>query len=110
MTGRQLAAAPERAAAPRLRLGLATVLTGAFIAMMDTFIVNVAAPALQADLHADAAATEFVIAGYTLAYAIGLITGGRLGDVYGRRRMFAVGLAGFTLASSPAGWPVPRRS
>ncbi|MEV6766739.1 MFS transporter [Streptomyces sp. NPDC051105] len=84
-------------------LGLATVLTGAFIAMMDTFIVNVAAPSIQADLRANTADTEFVIAGYTLTYAVGLITGGRLGDVYGRRRMFTLGLAGFTAASLMCG-------
>ncbi|MFY4719826.1 MFS transporter [Streptomyces sp. LaBMicrA B280] len=84
-------------------LGLGIVLTGAFIAMMDTFIVNVAAPSIQADLHAGPADTEFIIAGYTLTYAVGLIIGGRLGDVYGRRRMFAVGLAGFTAASLACG-------
>ncbi|OPF83739.1 MFS transporter [Streptomyces antioxidans] len=78
-------------------------MTGAFIAMMDTFIVNVAAPSIQADLRAGTADTELVIAGYTLTYAVGLIAGGRLGDVYGRRRMFAVGLAGFTLASLACG-------
>ncbi|WP_413796851.1 MFS transporter [Streptomyces iranensis] len=85
------------------RLGLGIILTGAFVAMMDTFIVNVAAPSIQADLQADTADTQFVIAGYTLTYAVWLITGGRLGDIYGRRRMFVVGLAGFTAASLACG-------
>lgn len=93
----------EQTSSPRLWFGLGVVLTGAFIAMMDTFIANVAVPSIQADLDADAADAEFVIAGYTLTYAVGLVTGGRLGDVYGRRRMFAVGLAGFTLASMACG-------
>jgi EmrB/QacA subfamily drug resistance transporter len=81
-------------------LGLAVVLTGAFIAMLDTFIVNVAVPSIRADLHASYADGELVIAGYTLTYAIGQITGGRLGDRYGRRFLFTIGLAGFTLASA----------
>jgi EmrB/QacA subfamily drug resistance transporter len=83
----------------RTWLGLAVVLTGAFVAMLDTFIVNVAVPSIRADLHASYADGELVIASYTLTYAIGQVTGGRLGDAYGRRRVFAAGLAGFTLAS-----------
>jgi EmrB/QacA subfamily drug resistance transporter len=84
----------------RTWLGLAVVLTGAFIAMLDTFIVNVAVPSIRADLHASYGEGELVIAGYTLTYAIGQVAGGRLGDTYGRRRLFAIGLAWFTLASA----------
>jgi EmrB/QacA subfamily drug resistance transporter len=89
--------------AGRSWLGLAVVLAGAFIAMMDTFIANVAVPSIQTNLHAGAADGEFVVAGYTLAFAVGLIPGGRLGDAYGRRRMFAIGIACFTLASLACG-------
>ncbi|PWU58719.1 MFS transporter [Micromonospora globispora] len=66
---------------------------------IDAFIVNVALPAMQRDLDAGPAALEWVVAGYVLAVATGLITGGRLGDRYGRRRIFGVGVALFTAAS-----------
>jgi EmrB/QacA subfamily drug resistance transporter len=79
------------------------VLVGIFMITLDFFIVNVAIPSTQADLHATAAEVEFIVAGYGLAYAAGLITGGRLGDLYGRRRLFVVGLALFTLASAACG-------
>ncbi|MFJ9415198.1 MFS transporter [Streptomyces sp. NPDC101227] len=78
---------------------LAIVLVGAFMAVLDTFIVLVAAPAIQADLHASAADIQLILAGYQLTYAIALITGARLGDRYGRRRLFLIGMALFTLAS-----------
>ncbi|MGW4569428.1 MFS transporter, partial [Streptomyces sp. NPDC004561] len=74
-----------------------------FVITLDVFIVNVAIPATQRDLHASSSAVEFIVAGYALAYAAGLITGGRLGDLYGRRRMFLIGVALFTLSSAWAG-------
>ncbi|MEV8636135.1 MFS transporter [Streptosporangium sp. NPDC051023] len=79
------------------------MLTGVFITILDFFIVNVAIPTTQRDLHAGSAAIEWVVAGYGLAYGSGLVLGGRLGDVFGRRRMFALGLALFTLASIACG-------
>lgn len=82
---------------------LPTVLTGVFVAILDFFIVNVAIPTMQRDLRAGPAAVEWVVAGYALAYGSGLVLGGRLGDVFGRRRMFALGLALFTLASVACG-------
>ncbi len=82
---------------------LPIVLTGVFVAILDFFIVNVAIPTTQRDLHAGPAAIEWVVAGYALAYGSGLVLGGRLGDVFGRRRMFALGLALFTLASVACG-------
>ncbi|NEB78119.1 MFS transporter, partial [Streptomyces sp. SID14478] len=82
---------------------LPIILIGTFVITLDVFIVNVAIPDLQRDLHASASAVEFVVAGYALAYAAGLITGGRLGDLYGRRRLFMIGVALFTLASAWAG-------
>ncbi len=80
-------------------LALPVVLTAAFLAVLDFFIVNVAVPSIRAGLNADFAEIEFVIAAYGVAYALGLITGGRLGDIYGRKKMFMLGMAGFTLAS-----------
>jgi len=79
------------------------VLTGVFITTLDFFIVDVAIPSIQRDLHANAAAVEWVVAGYGLAFGSGLILGGRLGDIFGRRRMFLIGLAAFVLASVECG-------
>jgi EmrB/QacA subfamily drug resistance transporter len=82
---------------------LPVVLAGTFMVVLDFFIVNVAMPAIQADLHASAGAIEWVIAGYGLSFATLLITAGRLGDLLGRRRMFSAGLALFTLSSAACG-------
>src|SRR3954471_23635404 len=82
---------------------LAVVLTGTFMVVLDFFIVNVAMPAMQADLHAGNAALEWVVAGYGLTFGTLLITAGRLGDAHGRRRLFALGLALFTVASGVCG-------
>src|SRR5258708_7103615 len=91
-------------AAPANRwLGLTVTLTGAFMAIMDAFIVTVSLPQIRADLHASFGEAQLVAAAYSLTYAVGLITGGRLGDLYGRKRMFMVGLGAFTLASLGCG-------
>lgn len=82
---------------------LPIVLSGVFITTLDFFIVNVAIPSVQGDLHTSASAIEWVVTGFGLAYGVGLITGGRLGDLYGRRMMFMLGLALFTLASLACG-------
>ena len=82
---------------------LAAMLTGAFLAIMDVMIVNVGLPSIRADLQASFAEAQLVIAAYGLSYALLLITGGRLGDLHGRRRMFLFGLAGFTLTSTLCG-------
>lgn len=82
---------------------LLVVLSGSFMTFLDFFIVNVAIPKTQADLHASAAAVQFIVAGYGLALASGMILGGRLGDLCGRRRMFAIGLTLFTVASAACG-------
>jgi EmrB/QacA subfamily drug resistance transporter len=71
--------------------------------VLDFFIVNVAMPTMQGELHAGANAIQWVVAGYGLAFAAGLITGGRLGDQLGRRRMFTIGLALFVLTSAACG-------
>ncbi len=79
------------------------VLAATFMVALDFFIVNVAIPSTQRDLNASPASIQFIIAGYWLALAAGLIICGRLGDLYGRRRLFLIGLACFTLASAACG-------
>ncbi|MGH3375188.1 MAG: MFS transporter, partial [Actinoallomurus sp.] len=78
---------------------LAVVLTASVMASFDLFVVNIAMPDIRGDLHAGDGAVELVVSGYAFAYAAGLITGGRMGDRFGYRRMFATGVAGFTVAS-----------
>jgi MFS family permease len=97
-TGTPGAGAPVLTAA-----GLITVLMGAALAPIDLFIVNVALPTVQADLHASAATLEWVVAGYGIGFALLLVIGGRLGDAFGRRRLFSVGLGAFTLTSLVCG-------
>jgi EmrB/QacA subfamily drug resistance transporter len=87
----------------RLWLILAAVLTGPFMTVIDMMIVNVAIPSIRRDFSAGFGDAELVVAGYTLAFAVILITGGRLGDLFGRRRMFIFGLVGFTLTSAFCG-------
>ena len=77
---------------------LAVLLLGQFMGLLDVFIVNVAVPAIGRDLNASGATLQLVVAGYTVAYAMLLITGARLGDLYGRRRMYLLGLGLFTAA------------
>ncbi|MGF7237421.1 MAG: MFS transporter [Frankia sp.] len=69
----------------------------------DFNVVNVAIPSLRHDLHAGPASLELIVGGYAFTYAAGLVTGGRLGDLFGYRTMFLVGMAGFTLASVACG-------
>jgi EmrB/QacA subfamily drug resistance transporter len=78
---------------------LATVVAAQFMFGVDAFIVNVAIPTIAAELHASAAQIEAVIAVYLIAYATLVVTGGRLGDIYGARNVFIAGVAGFTVTS-----------
>jgi EmrB/QacA subfamily drug resistance transporter len=100
-------AAPSGGLRARVRasrwLPLPVVLAGTFMVVLDFFIVNVALPSMQARLHASDGAIEWVVAGYSLTSAVLLVAAGRLGDRYGRRRMFAAGLALFTVASAACG-------
>jgi EmrB/QacA subfamily drug resistance transporter len=82
---------------------LAVLMAGTFVIVLDFFIVNVALPSMQAELHAAASAIEWVVAGYGLTFAAFLIMGGRIGDRIGRRRTFSVGIGLFTLASVACG-------
>jgi EmrB/QacA subfamily drug resistance transporter len=88
---------------PRRWVALAVVLIAGFMQLVDISIVNVAIPSIQRDLDATYADIQWVLAGYQLAFAVMLITGGRLGDIFGRKRLFMIGMAGFTLASALCG-------
>src|SRR5215467_6437261 len=79
---------------PRRWIALAIVLSAGFMVLLDTSIVNVAIPSIRNNLGASFAQIQWVLAGYTLAYALFLITGGRLGDLYGRKRLFMISMAG----------------
>lgn len=78
---------------------LAIVVAAQFMFGVDAFIVNVAIPTIAAELHAGSAQIEAVIAIYLIAYATLVVTGGRLGDIYGTRNVFIAGVLGFTLTS-----------
>jgi EmrB/QacA subfamily drug resistance transporter len=83
--------------------GLIVVLVGVFLPMVDFFIVNVALPTIDSDLHASTPLLELVVSAYATAYALLLVVGGRLGDAFGRRRLFLLGMAAFTLTSLACG-------
>ncbi|MFL6624807.1 MAG: MFS transporter [Sulfurifustis sp.] len=97
------AAATAPAATTRHRWMLPMLLAGQAMAAMDTSIANVAAPSLRADLGVSGALLQMAVAGYGLAYAVFLITGARLGDLYGYRRLFVIGVALFTGSSLTCG-------
>jgi MFS family permease len=83
--------------------GLATLLLGGALPALDFFIVNVALPTIDRSLNASATMLELVVAGYGIAYGLLLVLGGRLGDTFGRRRLFLTGIAAFTLTSLACG-------
>ncbi len=83
---------------------LAVLLLGQFMGLLDVFVVNVAMPVIGVGLHASGASLQMVVGGYTMAYAMLLITGARLGDLYGRRRMYPLGVIVFTVSSLICGF------
>jgi EmrB/QacA subfamily drug resistance transporter len=85
--------------AGRSWLGLSAILAATIMNLLDGTIVNVAAPSIRADLGGSYASLQWIAAAYPLALAVGLLTGGRLGDLFGRRRMLLTGVVGFVLAS-----------
>ncbi|MFG2049423.1 MFS transporter [Micromonospora sp. NPDC048935] len=91
-------AAPEAPYARRWVM-LPVLLAAMFMVQFDLFVVNVAAPSLERDLQASQGALELIVAGYGFTYAAGLVTGGRLGDLFGQRGMFLGGTLAFTAAS-----------
>jgi EmrB/QacA subfamily drug resistance transporter len=99
----QEAAGPAARYSPRRWAALAVTLLAVLIDMVDATVINVALPSLREDLHASSTQLEWSVAGYTLAFASGMIPSGRLGDRYGRRRVFLLGLGAFTVTSALAG-------
>ena len=83
-------------------LMLAVLLLGQFMCIIDVLVTNVAMPSIAASLHASGASLQLVVGGYTIAYAMLLITGARLGDRYGRRRAYLAGVL-VALAGSAVG-------
>jgi EmrB/QacA subfamily drug resistance transporter len=102
-------APPGETLDPNRWAALAVLLTGAFLAPLDFFIVNIAMPSITAGLGATPADIQLVISGYAVVFAVFLITGGRLGDIFGRKTIFLIGLTGFALASAFCGlaWSPP---
>lgn len=80
-------------------IGLIVILLAAFMELLDVSVVSVAIPAIQRDVDATYAQIQWTLAGYQLAFAAGMITGGRLGDIAGRKRMFIIGVSAFVVAS-----------
>ncbi|MFS8200555.1 MFS transporter [Streptomyces sp. CWNU-52B] len=97
---------PRPEADRRRWYALAIVMTAAFMDLVDVTIVNIAIPSIQRDAGATFGQIQWITAGYALAFAAGLITGGRLGDIHGRKRLFLIGIGGFTLASALCGFAV----
>ncbi|MCR6484439.1 MFS transporter [Amycolatopsis sp. OK19-0408] len=88
---------------PRRWKALAVSLTAGFMGLLDVSIVNVALPSMQSGLQASSGGIRWVVSGYALAFGLVLVTGGRLGDAFGRRNMFLGALAGFVVTSALAG-------
>ena len=88
-----------RTAGHRPVLMLTVLLVGQFMAMLDVTIVNVAMPTMGTDLHASGASLQLIVSGYTITYAMLLITCARLGELLGHRRLFWLGVLGFTASS-----------
>src|SRR5215470_9139725 len=93
-------------ARPSRWLGLSAILAATLMNLLDSTVSNVAAPSIRADLGGSLATLQWIAAGYTLALAVGLLTGGRLGDMFGRRRMLLIGVSGFMAASLACGLAV----
>lgn len=99
-----VAATPTGEAWPTTRwIALAVAITAGFMDLLDTTIVNVAIPAIRQDLGTSYASIEWIVSGYLLTFGVMLITGGRLGDIYGRRRVFVLGVIGFGATSLLSG-------
>jgi EmrB/QacA subfamily drug resistance transporter len=104
MTATRIPPSPVQAPASRLTgnrwAALTVLMFGTFMFVLDFFVVNVALPSIQQSLRAGENAVEWVVAGYGISTAVLLVTGGRLGDQFGRRRVFALGMALFVATSA----------
>jgi EmrB/QacA subfamily drug resistance transporter len=85
------------------KIALIIVCLGFVMDLLDSTIVNIAIPSIQTNLHATYSDIQWILAGYTLTFAVLLITGGRMGDVFGYKKLFMFGMAGFTVASLLSG-------
>src|SRR3989475_13271849 len=86
------------------------MLAAVFLAAFDFNVVTIAIPSIQRGLGTSFGEIQLIVAAYALSFAVLLVTGGRLGDLYGRRRMDVIGMTGFTIASALWGlgrWPTP---
>lgn len=101
MTAATLVSRPERTTSSGLLLAI--ILVGQFLAILNVNIVNVATPTIEADLRSSGAGLQMIVAGYTIVYAVLLITGARVGDLFGYRKAFLGGLALFTLTTLGSG-------
>jgi MFS transporter, DHA2 family, methylenomycin A resistance protein len=90
---------PRRGMAAALPVVLITTCLGVFLAQLDTSVVNLALNHIGAQLGSSITQLQWVVDGYNLAYAAFLLTGGTLGDIFGRRRLFTIGVALFTAGS-----------
>ncbi|WP_328320277.1 MFS transporter [Kribbella sp. NBC_00382] len=95
----QTARVVPKSSSPLGPVALTTLLFGAFLPMLSFFIINVALPAIGSDLHANAGELQLVVGSYGIANATLLVVGGRLGDGFGRKRLFLIGIVGFTIMS-----------
>jgi Major Facilitator Superfamily len=84
-------------------ISLLILLVGPFLGVIDFFIANIGIPSIKNSLHAGFSEAELIVAGYGLTYAVCLITGGRLGDIFGRKKVFILGMAGFAATSAFCG-------
>lgn len=98
-----LTAPPRAEAHARRWRALAVSQVAAFMALLDVSIVNVALPSVERGLGASAATVQWVVSGYALTMGLALVPGGRLGDAFGRRRMFLIGLSAFVVTSALSG-------
>jgi EmrB/QacA subfamily drug resistance transporter len=98
----ETAAHPDQPTSPAYRwrwVVLAIILTAEIMDLLDSSIVNLAATPIARDLGGGSSTVQWVVGGYTLAFAVALVVGGRLGDKLGRKHLFVIGAAGFTVAS-----------
>src|ERR1700758_424113 len=100
MTATRTLPSPVRAPSSPSWSALTVLMFVTFMFVLDFFILTVALPSIQQGLGAGEGAIEWIVAGYAISTAVLLVTGGRLGDQFGRRRMFAIGMAVFVLTSA----------
>src|ERR1044072_83561 len=106
MSSETLISAPADAESHRRRwIALAVVVAAQFMVVLDVAIVNVALPTIKTDLHLSQESLQWVVTAYAIMFGGVLLLGGRMADLLGRRRLFTVGLALFTVSSFAAGLP-----